>query len=327
VDQDLKANFGIDLNPLNHSGAAAQTKLTYTARLAAAEDKAEEVSDNAVATYLSWSSAVADYEVKQKTVEVKKVLYDDEKIRFDQDESELDDVREAFTSWSESRTALNRSLSTLQSAETGLYASLNIDPADNKIEKPTYADLFSLIEALKIKLGESEFSSSWSLNQLNAENAVMNLELQLAETWLFEPDLKIGGTLEISPKNPQPSLSATASLSFGLDDWNAEERNELEASLQISREKAAQVISSEQLILQQTITTEETAAINYALAEIELKQAEELLDEAEFLFNLGEYSEAELEETALLYEQSRNGFYSAAAQHYTALRSLMRFAD
>jgi len=49
--------------------------------------------------------------------------------------------------------------------------------------------------------------------------------------------------------------------------------------------------------------------------------------EADFLFSLGEYSAAELEETRLLLESSKNSLVSAAAREFTALRTLITFSQ
>ena len=325
VNQDLTGTFGVSLAPLTHSDTAEQAALSYSSMLAAAENKASEIADNAVESYLEWVTAEADYQIKQETVDVKKLLYEDEKIRFEEGESDLDDVREAFTSWSESRANMNSALSIYQTAESGLYATLNIDPADNKINSPAEADLFNLIEMLEEEIDTDSLSITGSYSVFNAENSAASLELELKNTWLFEPDLNLSGEMVITPGST-PELSATASLSIGFDDWNADELQELETELEISRQQAVQTINSEQLNMQQAITSAETAAINYEVAEVELEQAQELLDEAGFLYKLGEYSAAELEETALLYRQTKSNLFTAAAEHYNALRTLSGYA-
>ncbi|HAK45072.1 MAG TPA: hypothetical protein DCO79_04020 [Spirochaeta sp.] len=326
LNQEQTGIFGVNINPLAHSVTTAQTELAYSIKLAAAEEKAADIANTAVKSYLEWAAADSDYYIKLKTADVKKILYEDEKIRFDNGESNLDDVRDAFTSWSDARAGMNTALNQLQTAETGLYTTLNVDPADNNVESPVEADLFNLIDSLKAEIDASELSISGSYSVYIAETAAESLERQLKNTWLFEPDLGLSGSVRVVPGST-PELSASASLSIGLDDCKADERNELETELEISRQKAVQTMNSEQLQLQQALTRAETAAINYDVAEVELQQAEELLDEAEFLYELGDYSAAELEETGLLYQQIRNGLYSAAAEHYNALRALSVFAD
>ena len=327
VNQDLVSSFSLTVSPLAHSGSAAQSRLTYNTKLAAAEEKATEVIDAAVESYLDWASAASEYSIKEKTAEIKKLLYDEEKIRYEKGESDLDDVREAFTDWSDSRTALNTAFTKLQESETELYSTLNIDPDNMIFEPPASEELFRLTEALQNELNESPLSITSSFEILQAENAVSGLELDVKNTWLFEPQLNIGGGITISPEGSAPSFSATASLSFGLDDWNAEEREELKTELDIKRQEAVQVMRTETLGLEQAKTAVETAAINYQVAEVEIEQAEELLDEARFLLEMGDYSAAELDEAILMYEQSSNNLFSAAAEHYLALRALAAYAE
>ncbi|MDC7226641.1 MAG: TolC family protein [Spirochaetales bacterium] len=326
-DEGIEGSFTVNISPFNHTITAAESRLNYTLKLAAAENTAREVSDNAVESYLDWVYAAADYDILQKTAEVNQILYEDEKIRFEAGESVLDDVREAFSDWSEARTAANNALNRLQTAETGLYTTLNIDPADFNIEAPVEADLFNLIEKIDAEIDDTKLSISGSYNILSAEAAAEMLQLQLDNTWAFQPDLEFSGSMDISADDLQPDFSAGVSLTLALDDWNYEERELLSTELEISLSQAVQTVYSEQLNLNQALTTAESAAINYELAEVELEQAEELLDEAEFLFELGEYSEAELEETALQYETSRNGLFSAAAERYNALRALAEYSN
>ncbi|MBI9107841.1 MAG: TolC family protein [Spirochaetales bacterium] len=326
VNQDLSENFGIDLSPLVHSNTTAQTVLNYNQKIAQAAAIASEVAENAVESFLEWASASKVHEVQKKIVEVKKILYDDEKIRYEKAEADLDDVRDAFTAWSDSRTTLNTAFSKLQTAEAGLYATLNVVPEDYQIESPGEADLMELVKALAAKINTDELSISGSIDILNAEFSAESLELQFNSTWLFEPELKLSGDLAIS-QTELPKFSATAVLSFGLDDWNAFEINTLRSELDISRQQVTQVIAAAGISLKQAITASENAAINYKVAEVEMQQAKELLDEAEFLNGLGEYSAAEFEETALLYEQAQNSLFTAAAMHYTALRSLLDYSS
>ena len=326
VDDSLQSSVSINLNPLVHSSSTAQSRLTYDLKLAAAEEKAQEISDGAVQSYLEWTAASADLDLKTAQAEVKKLLYEDEKVRYAAGEAALDEVREAFTAWSESRTALNSAQTKLQSAELSLYSVLNIDSLETVIEEPDAGDLYKRIDELEAVYESADFSIAGNYSVLAAETAAENLALQLKSTWLFEPQLNVNSTVSF-PTDSNPSVSATASLTLGLDSWNAEEREELQIELEISRQQTAQTILNEQLNLQQAMTNAETAAISLEVAEVELEQAEELLDEAEFLFELGDYSETEMEETALQYEQSKNNLFSAAAAHYTALRTLAAYID
>lgn len=327
LDQDLKGTITVSINPFSHSAAVQQSKLAYDQKLAAAENIAQATADNAVSTYLGWAAASADYKINAAFAEVNKTLYEDEKVRYDKGESNLDDVRQAFSAWSDSRTSMNSALTALQAAETDLYSILNINPAEYTLELPGTEDILDAIDKLQENTKISALSITESYSVLAAETAADDIRLQLDSIWLFEPDFNLSGSMSVSADSSVPQFSATASLSIGLDDWKSDEREELQTELEISRQNIVQTVRAENLNLQQAITNADTAAINLEVARIELEQAEELLDEAEFLHEIGEYSEAELEETALQYEQSKNNLFSAAADHYTALRALAAYID
>ncbi|MDC7126463.1 MAG: TolC family protein [Spirochaetales bacterium] len=327
INQDLDTTVSINLSPLAHSSDVETTKLEYQKKIAYAKQVAEETAVSAVEAYLDWAEAKAALEVKTTTVAVKKTLYEDEKVRLDIGESDLDDVRDAFTEWSDSRTALNTAITTLQSSETELYQVLNIDPEKITIKPPSENSLKTEIKTLSDSIDIDSLSISNNYNVLDADTTVKKLELELKNTWIFDPDLSVKSALTISQETSTPEITATAALSFGLDDWQASDRQELKSELDISRQQYTQTIRTEQLNLQQAKTTSETAIINYSVAEVELEQAKELLDEAEYLNKIGEYSQAEVDETELDYQKSKNSLFSAAADHYTALRKLKSYSE
>ncbi len=327
VDQDLTGTFGLNFSPLNHSGTAELSVLDYHLKIEAAAYKAKEITDSAVAAYLEWAAAKEDYKIQSSTVEVKKTLYEDERVRYDKGESDLDAVRSAFTDWSESRTALNTALNSLQNAETELYAALNVDPETTELVQPAEETLQQLITELQKHIDSAKLSVGDSYAVQCADAAVKSYEAQLKNTWLFEPDFTLSGSLSISPDSSVPAMTATAAVSFGLDSWKADERDELSDGLEISRSQALQTMNSEQLKLKQAGTSVENASINYEVAETELEQAKELAEEARILYSIGEYSAAELEETELQYSQSQNNLFKAAAEHYKALRALSAYSN
>lgn len=322
---DQQSALSVTLDPLAHSDVEAQTLLAYRQKVVAAEEMAREIVDRAVEAYLSWAVAASDYEVKKSAAAVKKSLYEDEKVRYEVGESDLDEVRLAFTAWSEAVKAMNTAQSTRESARLTLYTLLNLSPREYELALPDQADLLEKIESLKAGVAEAELSVAGRSPLLTAEITTQGLEKERENTWLLEPQLLISGALTFSAASPQPVPTASASLSFSLDDWKADEIDELERELEISRQLQAQTLQSEQLNLQKARIQVENTSLNWEVARVEGEQARELLDEAEFLFSRGEYSQSERDEMLLQFKQSRNNLFSAAADHYIALRNLLLY--
>lgn len=324
TDEELESCLGFTLSPLAHSDSLEQSKLVYTAALASAENIAEEVSLAAVEDYLTWATAAKELKVAEKTADVMQTIYEDEKIRMETGESVLDDVREAFIDWSEARSDYNTALTGFQQAETDLYSRLNADSGTTDILPPGHEELFAATEKLLSIVDVSLLSVNGTWELLSASLDTESLEAELDSTWFFEPDLSISGGINLSPDSA-PELTATLSVTAGLDDFKGDDIEELKTELAISREIEAQRISEQSLELSQAVTTAGTARLEFEKAETELEQAEELYLEAKFLYELGEYSAAELEETRLIFESSKNSLFSAAADQYTALRTLATF--
>ena len=239
----------------------------------------------------------------------------------DEGEAVLDDVREAYLEWTAAEAAFNEAVSKLNAAETALYSTLNADSAAVEIIAPGIEELRAETGRLRASLDTGSLSTEGCWELVSAGIETESAEAELGSTWAFEPDLSLGGRLTASQGN-LPALSATLSLSAGPSNFNITEREELEQQLDLCREKEARVESEQRMLLRSALLSAETAKLNVAGAETEKEQAEELLGEAALLAELGEYSEAELEETKLLFESAVNSLFEAAAAEYTALRNL-----
>jgi outer membrane protein TolC len=325
VNQDLEGSIGFKLSPLTHSDSIEQTRLNYTLALASAESAAEEVKLASVEDYLKWSAAVKEKEIAGKLVDIKKIIYEDEKIRMENGEAVLDDVRETFIKWSAARTTYNNAVTSFQQAETQLYSTLNADSETTFILPAVTEDILPFIEELSSSINIDILTIAESLEVLSSQIETESLEAEMVSTWFFQPSLDIVGAVNFT-SGLTPEFSATIAVTAGLDDFKSTDIDELQTELNLSREKENRTAADQKLLLNQRVTAAETANLNFEKAGVELEQASELYQEAEYLFGLGKYSAAELEETRLLLETSKNSLFSAAAGEFTSLRTLITYS-
>ncbi len=325
LDQDLKGTVGFNFNPLSHSATVELSTMEYELKRSAAKETAETIAEASVKSYLDWSAAKKLLDVLNRTAAVKEDLYNDEKIRYEKGESVLDDVRSAFTAWSEARAAVSTAKKSLLDLEKALYLNLGIDPRSTVLIPVELDPLNTCMIALESELESAEYSVNSRYAVINAQIAAEKSEAAYKNTWLFDPQLIIGGALSVSPNTMNPETTFTASVRFGYDSWNKDEQEELKTELEIDRREKTQIRNSEQLSLQQALTAAENCDINYSIAETELEQAKELLEEARFQYNQGEYSSSELEEAAVQYSQSEINLFKALAARYLALRTLKTY--
>ena len=326
LDQDMKGTVGFNFNLLSHSVKVKTSRLDYEQKRAAAKETAETIAKASIKSYLDWSAAKTDLDILGRTAALKEDAYNDEKIRYEKGESVLDDVRSAFTAWSESRAAVITAKNSLLDLEKTLYLNLGIDPQNSTILSVEMDSLYTCISGLETELKSAEYSVTGRYAVINAQIEAEKSETVYKNTWLFDPQLLIGGALSISPNTMYPETSITASVSFGYDSWNKEKQEERKAALEINRREKTQIRNSEQLSLQQAMVSAENSDINCSIAETEMEQAKELLEEARFQYTQGEYSSLELEETVIQYSQSQNNLFKALAARYMALRTLKTYA-
>lgn len=329
ISDDYSGELGISFSPLFHSDDREQLKINYEEALLYAEELAIETENNALAAALNWITAKQQVELQQEIVAVKEAVYKDQKIRYEAGEATLDDVRDDLMDWTEARTELSARQSLLQAQESILLQNLSADLDTASIEMITADLIYAELEELKRTLDSAQADSAGIYSVLTAYKAVESVEEKLSDTWIFDPSLSLTGAVTLPDvanfETEGPGWEAGIQFSFSLDDIQSEDRSIIYQELQQSQLEAVQAVMESRLALQQALTSLDNTEQNRILAELEEEQSADLYDESKFLNRMGEYSEAELEDARLEYEQSVLNTFAMLIDEYLAWRDLLLY--
>ena len=324
LDSEENREYGMTLSPLNHSDDRVQQDLAWQKAAAAAEMTAVAAENSAISAVLNWLAVNRNAELQRELTAVRETIYRDEKVRYEAGEATLDDVRTALMDWTDAGKSLTALQNDQSSAELSLIEALNAEPGSLVLPELNNGDLEKELGALQERIDPDLADPSLSTDVLTAQIDVRSLEEELKDTWLFDPDLSLTGSVKTDALG-ESSWSGTLSLSFSLQDWQKEDRVELSRDLELSRLEAGQVQVEQYQALQQDLTTLENTKQSSELARLELEEASEIYDEAEFLLAQGEYSLAERDEALLELRSAEISLFSALADEYGAWRELLYY--
>lgn len=320
---DNSRRVGLAFSPLSHSDDRDQQSIALQKALALAAETAVTAENSALSAALNWMAASEQLQIQEEAAAVQAVIYQDEKVRYEAGEVTLDDVRDALVSWTESRTALSAQQAQLRQKESALMTALNVNPSDVILNILDRMELEEALNLLKLSMIKEEADASGSYSVLSAYLEMKSVEENLADTWIFDPTL----TLTASAIFGEADTSWEAGLQFGfsLQNLQRDEREELKMDLAISREEAFQADQAAVLALQQGLITLENTAQNREISELELEQALDLYEEALFLYERGEYSEAERDDAEISWRSAENGLFSTLVDEYLAWRDILLY--
>ncbi len=324
LDSDKNRAYGFTLSPLAHRDDRIQQELARQEGSAAAAQTGIAAENSALKAVLDWLSAMRTVDVQIELTSVLESIYRDEKVRYEAGESTLDDVRSALMDWTDAGKTLTSLQNDRSSAELSLLSALNTGADSITLPDLDSSDLERELEALQGRMKPDQADPLQSYEVLTAQIEARSLEEELKDTWLFDPDLSLTGSISTDGSGDS-SWSGTLSLSFSFQDWQSQEREELSRDLELSRLEAGQVQVEQYQALQQDLIALETTKQSCDLARLELEEAMEIYDEAEFLLERGEYSRAERDEARLDLKTAEVSLFSALADEYSAWRELLYY--
>ncbi len=320
---DNRTSVGVSFSPLVHSDDRDQQDINLRKALALAEETAVTAENSALSAALYWMAVSRQLRVQEEAVSVRSVIYQDEKVRYEAGEVTLDDVRDALVSWTESRTTLSSLQTQLRQKESDLMKALNVNPAEVSIPLLDRTELGKELNLLKLSIIPEETDAAGSCSVLSAYLALESVQQSLADTWLFDPTLSLtAGALR---EGGDITWEAGLQFGFSLQDWQKVDREELLTDLALSREEAFQAEQAADLALQQALIALDNTARNREVAELELEQATDLYEEALYLNEIGEYSEAERDDAELALRLAETGLFSSLADEYLAWREILLY--
>jgi outer membrane protein TolC len=202
----------------------------------------------------------------------------------------------------------------LLSARVALYRLLGPSTTETEVKGMESGELEASIasrDAMLESLGGSE-PATLALRQSTLD--LQALKEQLAQTWVYRPNLDISAGLAYQPASASPlAASASLSLSFSPSDIKTEDRAEILQSIaDKEKEVALERLASR---FQEQILRQALAVAKQALAtrQTELEQAQSAVAGGEVLLSQGRWTSLEMEQARINVESAKAGVFSASA--------------
>ncbi len=319
MDQDLSGTVGLSISPLAHTGNVVQSEINYKKALIEVEGSLLEAQNSVVSASLNWMKAKRDMDLQDKRVILNELLYNDDKDRYNVGDITLDELQDSLITWSESRKVYLELKQSYKQAEKSLYSSLGVGPDDVKVDVLTIEDIEESLTKLKesINTNQGNFlkSSSFRLSNYSVESAKENFE----NTWSYEPNLTAGVGMTYYQDGSEPSLfNASVNFSINLDHFQKNKRDRAEEFYSLSVKQMELQRNEAELDFNQGLEELESSQINSEIYKIEYEQALILLSEAKLLYNSGDYSEVDLEQSNIYLEAVTNSLFNSFADEYKA---------
>jgi len=319
---DRSGQAVISLFPLAHSDETVQARLSLTLREQQAVEKKIEVENAALSAVLGWAADREALAIQEALTGLREQEYRDTRVRYEAGEEVLDQVRRSLLAWSEAQSLLVSRQDQEQAAQTALIEALG--RPDLTLPDFTSADLEAEILRLQGDLspGDAAAESAGAVRESLISRE--SLTAALRNTWAFSPTLQADLGVSWDDRG-ETVLGGSVTLSFSLEDFQGDRRQELQGDLALEEARAGQILIQEERRLQQVLLSLDTARLNREVSGLAREEAADLAEEADLLYSLGEYSALEREEALLDHRSAELSYFLALADQYAAWLNLRFF--
>lgn len=319
VRDDRSGQAGISLFPLAHSDDTVQGRLNLTILEARVAETKIAVENGAITAALDLAIAREALAIQEALTDLREQEYRDARVRYEAGEEVLDEVRRTLQVWSEARSLRVSRQDQVQVAETALVQALGRED----VALPAFTAPNLEAEILKLQTTLTLRDASAGATAVIREGLLSreSLASTLKNTWAFSPTLQADLGISWDDRG-NTILGGSVSLSFSLEDFQGDQREELRGDLALLEARNNQALVEEKQKLDQALSALDMTRLNREVAKLALDEAAGLAEEAELLYSLGEYSALEREAALLDHRTAGLSYIQALTDQYTAWLNL-----
>lgn len=315
IDQDLKGTAGVKIEPFKHSASKALLDINLRSQMVLTNTAELNSEINAVSVVLDWMSAKRSLDLQIERVDMNDILYSDNKSRYESGNITLDELRESLITWSESRKQLLIKKQSFTLAEKNLYSILAVNRDEVDIRKFNVPELELYLNALKNDIDVSKADFLKSSSYIQSAYSVQTAKVEFENTWIYEPDISANANVSFDT-DAEYDFSASINFTVSLDDFQSKERDKKLQEFNISLSEHQIGLNDVKLEFSQKLDLLESSEIDTSIIKIEYEEAQVLYSEAKLLFDTGEYSEIDLEESRIYVSQAENDLFDSLVGEY-----------
>lgn len=320
IDQNAESAFSVSYEPLKHSIELEQAVLTAKAKKLEEDYLSISLPISAKKALLDFVSANRELSTQLDVVELCKTMYEDTNESFALGAATLDDLQEALLDLMNAQSSLVALQKQQMLAESSLLSIFNYYSDSLELPELTIADVETELSLLQNSIDPEMITPEDSPSVASAQLALDLARLSYNDMRIFDPDISLSGNIGYANGF---SAKGTIMVSVGFNDYLQVELQALAEQKTLKEKQLLQAIQDEVLALSQHKKAIESTHATTEAIRFQLAQAEGLLTEAEFLRQMGTYSEVELTDVQLSVKKARDSLFSALKQEYSAWCDLL----
>jgi len=323
IDNEQSGSIGVTFKPFNHSSDVIESNIILKSQEEFVKYTLLQVRVDSVSSVLEWVSAKRNYDVQLKKVELMEVLYSDNKSRYENTDLTLDELKDTLIELSESRKSLFEKQQILYKAEINLFSKLGVLANDIDINGFSITEIEKELGLIK---SVTDLKSADYLKSYNYFKSYYDLELskaKLDDSWWYTPNFTTKANLDFD-SNQNYKASASLNFTLSLEDFS-DFKDLMEEEYKILTSEFNAVTKEVELEFNQGLDTLKSSGINREICSIEYEQAKDVLLEAKILFDSGDYSEVEYEESRLYYVEAQNRLFESLVQEYISWMNIQEY--
>ncbi len=324
INQDLNGAISVRIEPFEHSSSGELADINLRSQMLLTETAELYSKIDAVSVVLDWMSAKRNLELQKEMVDLNDILYSDSKNRYELGDITLDELKENLITWSESRKQLLIKRQSYTLAQKSLFSTFSIDESEIDFKIFNVIELELYLDELKKDIDVSKADFLKSSSYMLSTYSVLSAKTQLENTWIYEPDFSAQANLDFD-QDAGYGFSASINFSISLDNFYGSERDIKLQEYDLLVSEHQMELNDIKLEFSQKIDILESSEIDTSIIKIEYEQAEILYSEAKILYEAGEYSEIELEESRLYVIQVKNDLFDSMAGEYNSWMEFRKY--
>ena len=321
VDTDLDGSLGFTYSPLVNTTSNVENVKAYENNMVYLSEYKDDLFVSITEAYLNYLLAIENLELQRDEVALDKKLYEEQKSLYQYDEASLVDVQEALVTYTEANNEIRNLEIEVYSTKVSLYELLNVE-SDTEVEIPItdLDEIFELVEKADSILEGKEFSPLSDYSVVEALNSTIVLEDSYNNLDWYEPSLDITTSVSIDG-----TLTAAVSFTTGYNDYNGEEKYNLQDEIELAKLTASSTISQVKNDIELLKNTIESDKKSIEDLKLQIEQNALVMEEASALLALDEYEALDYESLQLNEKQLNLNLITAYATLYVDQLNLINY--
>lgn len=311
IDTKLDGGIGFSYSPLTESKSTINQEIAYDNASIYINEYKNNLLLNISSAYLNYLLSIEKMNLQKDKAALNKAIYEENLSLYEFDEVSLSDVQESLLTYNSSNLLISDYELDSYRKKIQLIEIIGIENSNNVIiDLSDINEIINLCDDLSILLDGKDFSYTNTYDVVKALNETISLQDSYDSMKNYNPSFTISGNLATNG-----DVSATISFRTSYDDFNKDEKESLLTDIELSKTNASKEIYKVKDTIDILEKSIESDKLNIKNIEEQIKNNNDILNEAYSLLKLGEYEQLDYQNLLM----NSNNLQLSLLEAYTTL--------